>query len=211
MEIIIRIYKQLKASEIYPCNDGQWKGLYDKFEDNNIRNGIYFYTYGDSRIPFYIGKSTAKSYNILGRVWEELDQCSNGFYWFPRDVNRYKDAECYKMKNFKDVNYINNNFFAPSNSLKSDTEFQKQLKLYLDNVIISFSYLELLCDDVERNQKTNYLESYLQERLKYNEALDSGWIGDGGSNLTKVPLKDIFPVFKYTNNNLIELNFNVFK
>jgi len=81
MEIIIRIHMQLKASEIYSCNDGQWKGLYDKFEDNNIRNGIYFYTYGDSRIPFYIGKSTAKSYNIraeYGKNWINAQMAYTG-------------------------------------------------------------------------------------------------------------------------------------
>lgn len=70
------VHKQLKALDIY--GEGiNWKELYDSFVDGQ-EHGIYFYTYKDSSIPYYIGKSQAKSYKIAGRVWDELNDYVNG-------------------------------------------------------------------------------------------------------------------------------------
>jgi len=96
MQINLVVHKQLKALDIYGegCN---WKELYASFIDEQ-EHGIYFYTYKDSNVPYYIGKSHAKSYKIVGRVWSELNDYKNGRYWLSKNPDLEHQIFCPRNK-----------------------------------------------------------------------------------------------------------------
>lgn len=217
MNIEIHLHTQLMANIIYPNfntnkeNDktGQsWDELYSYFQNNeNFRNGIYFYHFGDSKNPFYIGKSVAKSYNILGRVWEEIDDYAKGRYWFPKDVTKLANAVCYKSDGFRD-----DIFFKPPIS-HNDELFKEQSKLFLSNVSILFSYMTSDAI-IDKKDLIHLSETVLQNRLIDNLNLERGWIGDGGSNLTRVDMDETEKIifdFRYENISfkLDETNFKL--
>ena len=216
MNIEICLHRQLKANIIYPNfkkdenndkTDPSWDELYSYFQNNEkLRNGIYFYHYGNSEIPFYIGKSTATSYNILGRVWEEIDDYAKGRYWFPKDVTKLANAVCYKSDGFRD-----DIFFKPPIS-HNDELFKEQRKLFLSNVSILFSYMTSDAI-IDKKDLIHLSETVLQNRLIDNLNLERGWIGDGGSNLTRVDMdeteKIIFDL-KYENISF-KLDDSIFK
>src|SRR5574340_1192363 len=65
MNIDLVVHRQLNARDILVVGD-KWKELYDFFQEGVKKYGLYFYTYKKSPMPFYVGKCTAKSFNILG-------------------------------------------------------------------------------------------------------------------------------------------------
>ena len=190
MNIEICLHRQLKANTIYPNfqkdekndkTDPSWDELYSYFQNNEkLRNAIYFYHYGNSEIPFYIGKSTATSYNILGRVWQEIEDYAKGKYWFPKDVTKLTDANCFMLEGFS-----KDNFWEPP-IFTGDKLFVEQIGLFLSNVCISFSYITSLPED-DPVELVHFLETYLQKKMIEKLKLKKGWIGDAGSNFTTAP------------------------
>ena len=176
MKINLMVHKQLKALDIY--GEGiNWKELYDSFVDGQ-EHGIYFYSYNDSSIPYYIGKSQAKSYKIVGRVWDELNDYANGRYWLSKNPDLLADLTCFK-KDYPDTG----NFFAPGTD-PGKGDFKKAVEKLLKNTVISFSYLQ----DDNDNQGLyliNDVECQLQYNLVKKYDLDKGWVGDGGAKLSK--------------------------
>ncbi|MFW6029991.1 MAG: hypothetical protein ACOCRO_07015, partial [Halanaerobiales bacterium] len=196
MLITLNIHEQLKAKEIY---FGVWKPLYNKFEDKQKRHGIYFYSYGDSKIPFYIGKCTAESYNILGRVWQELDDYKNGRYWLCRQPEKYKDLTC-----FKD-NYSKENYFKPNSDIEEE-EFKTVINEFLNRTVITFSYITYgRSNSNDKAEIISSVESYMQKKLVNDINLEPNWIGDGGDRLKKQSEQfDFRIVFKY----IMDKNYN---
>jgi len=52
MKITVTIHKQLPARDI--LNEALWRTNYDYFSEGKRKNGIYFYSYNNSAIPYYI-------------------------------------------------------------------------------------------------------------------------------------------------------------
>ncbi len=178
MDIELIVHKLLPAQAIL-VEGKEWSDLYRYF--SNYPHGIYFYTFGDSKIPCYIGKCTASSYNILGRVWDELDDYRNGKYWVPRDVNKLKNLECF-------IDPINRSqFFQPDDEAKIATpEWKSAIKQFIRDMRISFSYLIAPApySPSEMIALTHDIEALLQLQLVRRFNLSPGWIGDGGINVT---------------------------
>ena len=182
------IHKQLDALDIYGegCN---WKELYDSFNGEQ-EHGIYFYTYKNSNIPYYIGKSHAKSYKIVGRVWDELNYYVNGRYWLPKNPDLLTDLTCFK-KDYTEEG----NFFTPGTEPEEE-DFKEAVEKLLNKTIISFSYLE---DETGKHvlDLINDIEVQLQYNLVEKYKLARGWIGDGGASLSKGESGDHVLHFKY--------------
>ena len=109
-----------------------WRANYCYFS-GEIGSGIYFYLYGSSSIPFTL-VCAAKSYNILGRVWNELDDYRNGKYYLPKNLKTVVSGMLYESK-------FSRTFFIPGKYDKEDDAFLKALDTMLNNTRIFF-YLE---------------------------------------------------------------------
>jgi hypothetical protein len=139
MEVELLFYRQLKAKDIYITekNSEKWNKLYASFK--GYPQGIYFYTFGlDALSPFYIGKCTAKSYNIVGRVWSELDDYHKGKYWLPRNMGQLRELDCFK-KSTLEGQRLEENFFPPVSGSTMPNEEDEALKKFMDEVWITFA------------------------------------------------------------------------
>lgn len=172
IEINLLAYRQMQAREIYVSNS-EWKKLFDEFQ--RTPDGIYFYTYDDAEYPFYIGICRAKSYNIAGRIWAELDDYKEGQYWFVRDLEKLRDLSCFKKGIAKSE--WDGLFFPPGQKPPED-HFEK----FLDKVWITFTQVE----KVNPEASLESIEAALQDHLVNKLGLVERWIGDGGKALAKV-------------------------
>lgn len=177
MKITIVIHKQLSAREIYGASI-VWKELYASFNEQAEQHGLYFYTYKDSKLPYYIGKSFAKSYKIVGRVWSELDDYKNGRYWLCKNPDLLQTLECFR-EHYKAAD----NFFKPGTGL-NETGFIQAVDKLLDNTKISFAYLKN-SDGEPITEQIVDVETQLHDNLVTKHKLERGWVGDGGKNLSK--------------------------
>lgn len=135
--------------------------------------------------PFYIGKCNAGQYNIVGRVWSELDDYNKGKYWLPKEVGQLRDLTCFKAntpegKNIEDI------FFPPVSGPTSMPEGEKQtLQEFMKAVWITFAVVQ----SVEEKVRIEDVEAKLQNDLVAKLQLAPKWIGDGGQNLAKADLE----------------------
>jgi hypothetical protein len=179
------IYRQLQANEILVDN-GKWKKLNESFADTP--HGIYFYTFSkDAHVPFYIGMCKAKTYNIVGRVWEELKKdYSCGRNWLPKDVSMLKSLDCFKKSTFKHRKQ-KELFYLPVKEGRNITNEQKKaINKFMESVFITFGRIESE-EDVSLKQVEAKLQNHIVNKFK----LKPRWIGDGGKNFAQVSKKGI--------------------
>ncbi len=189
MKITLVIHKRLCAKKIYG-DDVVWKDLYATFNEQDEQHGLYFYTYGNSKLPFYIGKSLAKSYKIVGRVWSELDDYKKGRYWLCKKPELLRDLKCFK-EDYKAAE----NFFAPGTD-PNNPEFDQAVEKLLEKTIISFAYLKNSAGETITEQ-IGEVETQLHNNLVSRYELERGWVGDGGKNLSKSSNKNHDLSFEY--------------
>ncbi|MCL4467501.1 MAG: hypothetical protein M1591_01025 [Deltaproteobacteria bacterium] len=188
-KVNVIIYKQLQAREVYKLNK-EWKELYQSF--SQTPHGVYFYTLDkDAIFPFYIGMCIAKTYYIIGRVWEELDDYCHGLYWLPKDVFMLKNLDCFKNSthNQKDL------FYEPVKEPSEIKERQQAIENFMSSVFITFGKIESeeggsLIQD-EEHILIRQIEAKLQNHLVKKLDLKPNWIGDGGQNFAKVNKEDL--------------------
>ena len=171
MKISVVIHKQLPARDI--LNETLWRTNYNYFNEGKRKNGIYFYSYNNSTIPYYIGMSAA---NILGRVWDELNDYRNGEYYLPKEPDKLSTLECFKSGSSPE------SFFIPGDFDKDDKYFQDILNTMLDNTKIIFSYLEMnpQVDDEKMRYVFYNIEALFQKNIVAAKKLHPKWIGDEG-------------------------------
>ena len=176
------IYRQLQANEILVDN-GKWKKLNESFADTP--HGIYFYTFGkDAHVPFYIGMCKAKTYNIVGRVWDELNDYSEGIYWLPKNVSMLKNLDCFKESTFKHQKK-EELFYLPVEEGRNITNEQKKaINKFKDSVFITFGRIE-----PEKDVLLKQVEAKLQKHIVNKFELERGWIGDAGQKFAQVSEK----------------------
>ena len=192
MMVRVIVHKQLPAREI--LNNDLWRANYCYFSGGNRGSGIYFYLYGSSSIPFYIGMCAAKSYNILGRVWNELDDYRNGKYYLPKNPEKLSSLECFTKASSHET------FFIPGKYDKEDDAFLKALDTMLNNTRILFSYLET-DPQVDHEQMINVIyniEALFQRNVVDTLKLEPKWIGDKGRGYF------VDPQFDYTLGSVYE-------
>jgi hypothetical protein len=173
------IYRQLQANEILVDN-GKWKKLNESFADTP--HGIYFYTFGkDAHVPFYIGMCKAKTYNIVGRVWDELNDYSEGIYWLPKNVSMLKNLDCFKESTRQKKEGL---FYPPKENSNITNEQKKAINKFMNSVFITFGRIE-----PEKDVLLKQVEAKLQKHIVNKLKLEPTWIGDAGQNLTGVSKK----------------------
>jgi len=174
MNVKVVVHKKLSAREI--LDEALWKANYSYFNEEQHKNGIYFYTYNSSKVPYYIGMSAAKSYNILGRVWSELNDYQNGRYYMPKEPDQLSNLECFKSECSPE------SFFIPGDYDKDDKYFQEMLKKLLDNTDIIFSFLEMIPEVESKDIKDIFfnIEAIFQTNIVKAMKLQPKWIGDKG-------------------------------
>lgn len=161
----VTLYRQLPAGEVY-CHDQNWRRLEDSFNEEQ-RSGIYFYSYQDADVPFYIGKCNAKSYKIVGRVWQELDDYKQGKYWLAKDLSQLATLSCFRAENQDKTE-----FHKPGDQVPEEV-FQR----FLDSVYITFA-------TVTGDGSIEEMEALLQKHVVKSRGLQPKWIGDGGMRLS---------------------------
>jgi len=175
------IYRQLQAKEILVDN-GKWKKLNKAFADTP--HGIYFYTFGkDAHVPFYIGMCKAKTYNIVGRVWDELNDYSEGIYWLPKNVSMLKNLDCFKKSTPQKKKGL---FYPPKENSNITNEQEKAINKFKDSVFITFGRIE-----PEKDVLLKQVEAKLQKHIVNKFELERGWIGDAGQKFAQVSEKGI--------------------
>lgn len=176
MKISVVIHKQLPARDV--LNETSWRTNYNYFNEGKRKNGIYFYLYNNSKIPYYIGMSAA---NILGRVWDELNDYRNGEYYLPKDPDKLSTLECFESVSSPET------FFIPGHYNKDDKSFQDALNIMLDNTKVIFSYLETnpQVDDEEMKYVIYNIEAFFQKNIVDAKKLQPKWIGDEGRGFFK--------------------------
>lgn len=162
----VTLYRQLRARDVY-LEKQDWKDLENSFSEDQ-RNGIYFYSYQDADVPFYIGKCNARSYKIVGRVWQELADYEQGKYWLVKDLTQLATLSCFRADNQN-----NAEFYKPGEK-PPDSLFQQ----FLDNIYITFATVS---GDVSIEQ----VEAFLQRYVVNSRGLQLKWIGDGGMRLSR--------------------------
>ncbi len=168
MNVNLVIHRQLNARDILVVGD-KWKELYDFFQEGAKKYGIYFYNYDEDSTPFYIGKCTAKSFNILGRVWDELDDCERAASWLGKDIslieefNRFNEGE-------PEGNTLN-----PFKKLAGKNQ-KKRIKRFLDNLKVTFTYLDINEEARVLDKIISDLEVILQDKLIERDLLSKSWI-----------------------------------
>ncbi len=168
MNVNLVIHRQLNARDILVVGD-KWKELYDFFQEGAKKYGIYFYNYKEDNTPFYIGKCTAKSFNILGRVWDELDDCERAASWLGKDIslieefNRFNEGE-------PEGSALN-----PFKKLAGKNQ-KKKIKKFLDNLKVTFTYLDINEEARVLDKIISDLEVILQDKLIERDLLSKSWI-----------------------------------
>ena len=99
--------------------------------------------------------------NILGRVWDELNDYRNGEYYLPKEPDKLSTLECFKNESSPEI------FFIPGHYDKDDKSFQDALNIMLDNTKVIFSYLETnpQVDDEEMKYVIYNIEAFFQKIL----------------------------------------------
>lgn len=191
IKIVVVIHKQLTAREI--LNEDSWRSSYNYFNEGKRNNGIYFYTYNKSTIPYYIGICASKSYNILGRVWTELNDYRNGRYYLPTEPDRLSTLECFKNGISPET------FFIPGSFSKDDKSYQDALNTMLDNTRVIFSYLEMNPQaDYSKIKHIIYnIEALFQKNIVDAMDLHPKWIDGEGNGFALEPLFNYTVDFAY--------------
>ena len=135
MNIDLIVHRQLNARDILVVGD-KWKELYDFFQEGVKKYGIYFYSYKNNPMPFYVGKCTAKSFNILGRVWDELDDCERGSSWLGKEISMLQEFEPFNEEDPE------NNTLNPWKKL-TGKNLKNRIKRFINNITVTFTYLNL--------------------------------------------------------------------
>jgi len=147
--------------------------------------------------------SAAKSYNILGRVWDELNDYRNGRYYSPKDPDKLSTLECFKSGSSPET------FFIPGNYDKDYKSFQETLNTMIDNTKIIFSYLETNPQvDYEKMEHITYnIEALFQKNIVTAKNLYPKWIGGQGKGYSLEPL------YNYTVDIVYEdpIKYNIFR
>lgn len=168
MNVDLVIHRQLNARDILVEGD-KWKKLYDFFQEGAKKYGIYFYTFNGKNIPFYAGKCTAKSFNILGRVWDELDDCKRGASWLGKDISIIED--------FKEFNEgePEGSSLNPFKKLTGKNR-KNRIVRFLDNLKVTFTYLDIKEEARVLDKIISDLEIVLQDKLIERDMLCASWI-----------------------------------
>ncbi len=174
MNVNLIIHRQLSAREILVVGD-KWKELYDFFQEGAKKYGIYFYTYKNNNVPFFIGKCTAKSFNILGRVWDELDDCDRGSSWLGKDISLLEEFEQFNEGD------PNGGSFNPWKKI-TGKNLKNKIKRFLDNLIVTFSYIDTNEDTRIIDKILSDIEIILQEKLIERHILSKNWIDSSSLN-----------------------------
>lgn len=173
MNVDLVVHRQLPAKDILVIGD-KWKDLYDFFQSGSQKHGLYFYNYKENSLPFYVGKCTAKSFNILGKVWDELDDCERGESWLGKDISLLQEFEFFNSS-------IENDSLNPWKKL-TGKNMKNRIKNFLDNINISFSYLNNI-DDIRLLDKIlSDVEVILQDKLIKKNILSSKWVDERNLN-----------------------------
>jgi hypothetical protein len=168
MNVNLVIHRQLNARDILVVGD-RWKELYDFFQEGAKKYGIYFYNLKDDRTPFYIGKCTAKSFNILGRVWDELDDCERAASWLGKEISLIEEFKKFN-EGEPEVSSLN-----PFRKIAGKNQ-KKRIKRFLDNLMVTFTYLDIKEESRVLDKIISDLEIMLQDKLIERDILSTQWV-----------------------------------
>ncbi len=168
MNVNLVIHRQLNARDILVVGD-KWKELYDFFQEGAKKYGIYFYNFKEESTPFYIGKCTAKSFNILGRVWDELDDCERSASWLGKDISIIED-----FKKFNESEPEGSSL-NPFKKLTGKNQ-KNRIKRFLDNLKVTFTYLDTREEARVLDKIISDLEIIFQNKLIERDILSKSWI-----------------------------------
>jgi hypothetical protein len=168
MNVNLVIHRQINARDILVVGD-KWKELYDFFQEGAKKYGIYFYNYNEDNTPFYIGKCTAKSFNILGRVWDELDDCERASSWLGKEISIIEEFQKFN-EGEPEGGSLN-----PFKKITGNNQ-KKKIKRFLDNLLVTFTYLDIKEEARVLDKIISDLEIMLQDKLVEREILSKAWI-----------------------------------
>lgn len=197
MNVKVVVHSRLSARDI--LNESLWKDNYCYFNGGKRNNGIYFYSYYNAKIPYYVGMCAAKSYNIIGRVWDELNDYREGRYYLPKETEKLSTLECFTRESSAQT------FFIPGYYDKDDKAFQDTLNKMLDNTTVLFSYLETDPQvDASMMKKIVYnIEAYFQNNIVTAKRLHPKWIGDHGKGYSLEKQYNYIVEIIYENSNIM--------
>ncbi len=184
----ISFFEVVKANELQASLDV----LYDKYESDK-RMGIYFFQYGGSAIPYYIGVGDDIFHRLKAHLENYRWENKGSKYWITKFPEKLASLSC-----FLDV-ATDDTFYNP-NKNNIDNKFMENSQKLIDNT--EFLLANVKTDaDVDLSCFKYNVEELLQRNLIKNMGIRTSWIGDGGIGIGKqlpIALDEIHISFDYT-------------